>query len=48
MDDPGANAAAQAQRRRILAAKGRRSTILTGALGDETEANIGLTTILGA
>jgi hypothetical protein len=48
MDDPGVNAAAEAQRRRILAAQGQSLKILTGALGDETEANIGQATLLGA
>ena len=40
-DDPAVNAEAAAERRRRLAMKGRKSTILTGSLGDTSEANIG-------
>lgn len=47
-DDPSVNEAARAARRRRLAMKGRGSTILTGAMGDETEANIGKKTLLGS
>jgi len=35
-------------RKRRLSMKGRRSTILTGAAGDETEANVAKKTLLGA
>lgn len=45
-DDPAVNAEAAAERRRRLAMKGRKSTILTGSLGDTSEANVGKT-ILG-
>jgi len=46
-DDPAVNAAAAAERRRRLSMKGRSSTILTGSMGDETEANIGKTLLGG-
>lgn len=46
-DDPEVNAAATAARRRRLAMRGRSSTILSGAMGDETEANIGKTLLGG-
>ena len=46
-DDPRVNEEASALRRRRLAMKGRKSTILTGPMGDETEANIGKKTLLG-
>ena len=46
-DDPAVNAAAAAERRRRLAMKGRKSTILTGSSGDTSEANVGKT-LLGA
>jgi len=35
-------------RKRRLSMKGRSSTILTGSMGDETEANVGKKTLLGA
>ena len=47
-DDPRVNEEARAMRRRRLSMKGRRSTILTGAAGDETEANVAKKTLLGA
>ena len=47
-DDPRVNEEASALRRRRLAMKGRKSTILTGSMGDETEANIGKKTLLGS
>ena len=40
-DDPQVNVDAAARRRRMLAAKGRKSTIKTSALGIQDEANIG-------
>jgi len=46
-DDPEVNAEAQAKRKRVLSQKGRQSTILTGALGDTSEANTGKKTLLG-
>lgn len=46
-DDPEINAVADDVRRRRLAAKGRQSTILTGGLGDQAEASVGKTTLLG-
>ena len=46
-DDPRVNEEATALRRRRLAMKGRKSTILTGSMGDETQANIGKT-LLGS
>ena len=46
-DDPRVNEEATALRRRRLAMKGRKSTILTGSMGDQTEANIGKKTLLG-
>jgi len=46
-DDPQINAEATAKRKRILAQKGRSSTILSGPLGDETDANVGKT-LLGS
>ena len=42
-----AKEAADKQRKMALAAKGRRSTILTGGLGDETMANTSRATLLG-
>jgi len=47
-DDPRVNEEASALRRRRLAMKGRKSTILTGSMGDTTEANIGKKTLLGS
>ena len=47
-DDPRLNEEARAMRKRRLSMKGRRSTILTGAAGDETEANVAKKTLLGA
>jgi hypothetical protein len=46
-DDPAVNAEAAAERRRRLAMKGRKSTILTGSLGDTSEANVGKTVLGG-
>lgn len=46
-DDPAVNAEATARRKRALAAKGRGSTILSGSLGDTSEANVGKT-LLGS
>jgi len=40
-DDPQINADAEAERRRRLAARGIGSTILTGPLGDTSDANLG-------
>ena len=42
-DDPAVNEAAEAERRRRLAARGIGSTILTGPLGVTEEANVGKT-----
>ena len=47
-DDPEVNAAAASKRRRQLAMKGRKSTILTGSLGDQSDVNTGKKTLLGA
>ena len=47
-DDPALNVEATAKRKRLLAKKGRKSTILTGSLGDPTYAEIGKKTLLGA
>jgi hypothetical protein len=41
------NAAAEAARKRRLAASGRGSTILSGTIGDITDPNIGEKTLLG-
>ena len=46
-DDPEVSAAADAEKRRRLLARGRASTIIAGPLGDVTEANVGKT-LLGA
>ena len=46
-DDPEVNAAATAERKRRLAMKGRQSTILTGAMGDTDQANVGKTLLGG-
>ena len=46
-DDPEVNAAATAARGRRLAMKGRSATILSGAMGDTSEANIGRTLLGG-
>ena len=46
-DDPEVNAAATAARRRRLAMKGRSSTILSGSMGDQSEANVGRTLLGG-
>lgn len=46
-DDPEVNAVADDVRKRRLAAKGRQSTILSGALGDTADASVGTKTLLG-
>ena len=46
-DDPELNAEATAKRKRLLAQKGRQSTILSGSLGDQSEADTGKKTLLG-
>lgn len=46
-DDPEVNAAAAAERKRRLAAKGRSSTILTGPTGLKQEENVGKTLLGG-
>ena len=46
-DDPAVNAEAAAERKRRLAMKGRKSTILTGSLGDQADANVGKSSLLG-
>lgn len=46
-DDPAVNAEASAKRKRLLAQKGRSSTILSGSLGDQTDANVGKSSLLG-
>lgn len=46
-DDPRVNQAATATRRKRLLAKGRKSTILSGAGGDVSSANIGKTLLGG-
>ena len=47
-DDPRVNEEATALRKRRLARKGRKSTILTGPMGDTAKANIGKKTLLGS
>ena len=47
-DDPRVNEEARALRRRRLAMKGRKSTLLPGPMGDTAEANIGKKTLLGS
>jgi len=44
-DDPVINMEATAKRKRLLAMKGRRSTILTSSSGDTEDANVGKTTL---
>jgi len=41
-------AARERERRRVYAAEGRRSTMLTGALGDTSQAPTASKTLLGA
>lgn len=46
-DDPRIAEAQTAERRRRLLARGRKSTILSGSMGDQSTANVGKTMLGG-